>query len=57
MKKIVAEKRRGNQKFQDGKCMHDAFKYYAKVDSSAHVLHPSPDQTIAHSAKDNQHQV
>lgn len=28
MKKIVCEKRRNNDKFQDGKCMHDVFKYY-----------------------------
>lgn len=30
MKKIVFEKRRNNHKFQDGKCMHDAFKFFAR---------------------------
>ena len=28
MKKIVCEKRRNNDKFQDGKCMNDVFKFY-----------------------------
>ena len=30
MKKIVFEKRRNNNKFPDGKCMHEAFKFFGR---------------------------
>ena len=28
MKKLVSEKRRANNKFEEGKCMNDCFKWY-----------------------------
>ena len=28
MKKLVNEKRKSNNKFEDGKCMNDCFKWY-----------------------------
>ena len=32
MKRMVSDKRKNNHKFQDGKCMNEAFKYFARID-------------------------
>lgn len=48
MKKIVCEKRRNNDKFQDGKCMHDVFRYYPNRQQQQHQQTPESGSTIKH---------